>query len=293
MKTLNVCDKKNTFFILSLILIFISVGALLYKGLNFGIDFIGGTIIQIELNEKFETTDISEIIDAYDKSADITYSGDDKTQVIINTKVDLSEDQRKEVFQIFKDKYNLADKDLLSMEKVSPSIGSELKKQSLIAAVIAVICMLIYITFRFEFTFGIASIIALAHDLLIVLGVYAILQIQVNTPFIAAILTILGYSINDTIVVFDRIRENRKKDKKIDFAELVNRSISQTITRSINTSLTTLLALSALYVLGVQSIKDFAFPMIIGFISGAYSSIFVASSFWFWVNEKKVKGVKS
>ncbi|MFZ7119862.1 MAG: protein translocase subunit SecF [Eubacteriaceae bacterium] len=293
MKNLNVTGKKNIFFIISLILIFISVGALLYKGLNFGIDFIGGTIIQIELNEKFETSDISEIIDTYDKSADITYSGDEKTQVIINTKVDLSEDQRKEVFQIFKDKYDLEDEDLLSIEKVSPSIGSELKRQSLIAAVIAVVCMLIYITFRFEFTFGIASIIALVHDLLIVLGVYAIFQIQVNTPFIAAILTILGYSINDTIVVFDRIRENRKKDKKLDFAELVNRSISQTITRSINTSLTTLLALSALYVLGVQSIKDFAFPMIIGFVSGAYSSIFVASSFWFWVNEKKLKSTKS
>jgi preprotein translocase subunit SecF len=287
----NIIKNHNKFFILSAILLTISVGALLFRGLNMGIDFIGGTIVQIDLNQEFETSDIRGFTDKFDESADITYAGEDRFQMIISTKVDLDEDQRAQLIDDLTENYG-DDTEVLSIDNVSATIGNELKAQAILAVGVAILGMLVYITFRFEFLFGIAAIIALVHDVIIVLGVYAIFGIQVNTPFIAAVLTILGYSINDTIVVFDRIRENRGKYKRNDFVSLVDNSIHQTLRRSINTSLTTILAISALYFVGVQSIKDFTLPMIIGFLSGTYSSIFIASSFWYVIKEKRMTDIK-
>ncbi|EGO86384.1 preprotein translocase subunit SecF, partial [Clostridium botulinum C str. Stockholm] len=173
----------------------------------------------------------------------------------------------------------LKDKALISQNKVGPSVGNELKKKSLGALIIATIAMLIYIGFRFEIKFGIAAILGLVHDILITLGVYAITQIPVNTPFIAAMLTIVGYSINDTIVIFDRIRENKRKLRGRDMVEIVNLSITQTMSRSINTVLTTLFTIVAVYVF-VPAVRDFTFPLIIGIVCGAYSSIFISSPIW-------------
>ena len=170
---------------------------------------------------------------------------------------------------------------MLSIDTVSPSIGAEVTRNAIIASIVAVMLMLVYITFRFEFLFGLTAVMALIHDLIIVLGVYSLFQIQVNSPFIAAILTILGYSINDTIVIFDRIRENRNKFGKFDYENLIDTSLSQTFQRSINTSITTLLAITAIYFLGVQAIKDFALPLIVGIMIGTYSSVFVASTLWY------------
>jgi protein-export membrane protein, SecD/SecF family len=254
-KNIQVVEKSKIWFAFSLILIAISIGSLFINGLNFGIDFIGGTIVTIELNTPFETSDAKALIEEYDSSADVTYAGEAKTQVIISTKKDLSTDDRQALFAKFQEKYNLEDTDLLSIDTVSPSIGAEMANSAMIAAVVAVLLMLVYITFRFEFMFGLAAVVALIHDLIIVLGVYSIFQIQVNSPLIAALLTILGYSINDTIVVFDRIRENRPKFGKYDFANLVDTSVSQTLRRSINTSFTTLLAIGALYVFGVRQYR--------------------------------------
>jgi preprotein translocase subunit SecF len=288
MKKLNlhVAERSKIWFAFSTVLLLISIVSIFIFGFNLGIDFQGGTIITIELNTQFETDDIREFTDVYDPDADITYAGDDETQVIISTKEDLSSEDRVALFDSIQEAYDLDDTDLLSIDDISAAIGSELLFSSFLACVVAVLCMLIYITIRFEFTFGIAAIIALAHDLIIVLGVYAIFQIPINTPFIAAMLTILGYSINDTIVVFDRIRENRSRYGRNNFTELVNESISQVMSRSINTSLTTVMALLALYIIGVDSLKDFALPMIVGFISGTYSSIFVASAIWYNVKQK-------
>ena len=279
-KNVQVVEKSKIWFAFSLILIAISIGSLFINGLNFGIDFIGGTIVTIELNTPFETSDAKALIEEFDSSADVTYAGEAKTQVIISTKKDLSTEERQALFSKFQEKYNLADTDLLSIDTVSPSIGEEMANSAMIAAVVAVLLMLVYITFRFEFMFGLAAVIALIHDLIIVLGVYSIFQIQVNSPLIAALLTILGYSINDTIVVFDRIRENRPKFGKYDFASLVDTSVTQTLRRSINTSFTTLLAISALYIFGVPAVQDFALPLIVGIVCGTYSSIFVASTLW-------------
>jgi preprotein translocase subunit SecF len=293
MKNLKIVEKSKIWFILSAVLIVISLGSLMIQGLNFGIDFIGGTIITIDLKTPFETSDARAIVDQYDSHADITNAGDDGSQIIISTKKDLSTDERTNLFAAFQEKYTLESTDLLSIDTVSPSIGAEVAQSAFIACIVAVALMLAYITFRFEFFFGLTAVIALVHDLIIVLGVYSIFQIQVNSPFIAAMLTILGYSINDTIVVFDRIRENRNRFGKFEYVPLVDISISQTMQRSINTSLTTLLAIGSIYVLGVQSIRDFALPLIVGIISGTYSSIFIASTLWVKIKEKQAQKINT
>ncbi|AFA48956.1 protein translocase subunit SecF [Acetobacterium woodii] len=284
-KNIQIAEKSKIWFAFSLILITISIGSLFINGLNFGIDFIGGTIVTIELHTPFETSDAKALIDEFDSSADVTYAGDAKTQVIISTKDDLSSEERQALFDKFQEKYNLENSDLLSIDTVSPSIGAEMTNSAMIAAIVAVLLMLLYITFRFEFMFGLTAVVALVHDLIIVLGVYSVFQIQVNSPLIAALLTILGYSINDTIVVFDRIRENRLKFGKYDYAALIDTSVSQTLRRSINTSFTTLLAIGSLYVFGVPAVQDFALPLMVGIISGTYSSIFIASALWCKIKE--------
>lgn len=283
---MKIVEYRKLWFTVSVVMILIGSIFMMLNGLNLGIDFAGGTIINIDLHQTFEVSEIREITDTFDGSADVTYSGNDKKQVIIQTQESLAEDQRKEIFSEFKEKYNLNEKDLLSIDQVEPVIGDELKSQVLIAILVAVIAMLIYITFRFELSFAISAIVALTHDMLIVLAFYAIMGIQVNTPFIAAMLTILGYSINDTIVIFDRIRENRKKMKKNDYTTLINTSVSQSLARSINTSLTTLITISALYILGVEAIRSFALPLIVGFLSGTYSSIFIASPVWYLIKTR-------
>ena len=286
---MKIIEYKNLWFAISGIIIVIGMVFLIFSGLNLGIDFAGGTIINIDLHQTFEVPEIREIIDSFDKSADITYSGEDRQEVIIQTQESFTKEQRKEIFSLFQEKYDLEEKDLLSIDQVEPAIGGELKRQVFIAVGVAIIAMLIYIAFRFELAFGFAAIIALTHDMLVVLAFYAIAGIQINAPFIAAMLTILGYSINDTIVIFDRIRENRKKFKRTDYINLINTSINQSLSRTINTSVTTLITITALYILGVEAIRSFALPLIVGFVAGTYSSIFIASPIWYLLKTRKNK----
>ena len=202
----------------------------------------------------------------------------------------MNDTQISQLFNELKTKYSLNQSALVSTNRIGPSVGKELRQKALLSAAVATLGILIYTTLRFELKSGIAAIIALIHDLLVMVTVYAVLQIPVNSSFIAAMLTILGYSINDTIVVFDRIRENRKMGKIKDFTEIADVSITQTMSRSINTVLTTLFTITAVYIFGVSSIKDFALPLIVGIISGCYSSIFIASPIWvLWENKEKKK----
>ncbi|NLN97815.1 MAG: protein translocase subunit SecF [Eubacteriaceae bacterium] len=282
----KIIEKTKIWFILSGLMLLLTIGSFLVQGLNYGIDFLGGTIITIDLHQHFKTEDARKIVDPYDKGADITYAGDDKTNIIIGTKENLDEKQRKEIFEGFKKEYGLEDKDLLSIDTISPTIGGETAKNAALASTVVVVMILVYITFRFQFFFGLAAVSALIHDVIIMIGVYSFFRIPVNSPFIAAILTILGYSINDTIVVFDRIRENSRLYKKMDVDELVNRSINQSLRRSVNTTLTTLMAVTSLYIFGGVAIRDFALPLIVGLIIGCYSSIFVASPIWVLLEKK-------
>ncbi|MDD2574519.1 MAG: protein translocase subunit SecF [Firmicutes bacterium] len=278
---MKIFEKRKLWFGISGLIILVGLVFTLITGLNLGIDFTGGTIIQIDLGKTFTAQEIREITDGFDKEAAITYAGEERTQVQIKTKLDLSETERAEIFDQFKDKYGLDAGSLVSMQKVGPTIGDQLKKQAFISLAAAAVGMLLYITYRFEFKFGVAATAALLHDMLIMLAVYAVMQIPINTSFIAAVLTIVGYSINATIVVFDRIRENRGFMKKgTSLAELVNLSINQTIARSMNTSLTTLLTIGMIYILGVSAIKEFALPLIVGILSGTYSSVLIAGPLW-------------
>lgn len=277
---MNIIGKRNIFFIISLLIIAVGFVFLVSSGLNLGIDFTGGTSIHIDLNKQVSVSEIREITDEIDENADIIHAGEGNKEVIIKTSRSLDNEQRKVLLSKFKDKYNVSDGDITS-ENFGPAIGKEIQQKAYISILIATICMLIYITYRFEFKFGIAAVIALVHDVLITLSVFTLFKIPVTSSFVAAILTIVGYSINDTIVVFDRIRENLKKMKKEPYEDIINKSISQTIIRSINTSFTTLLAITSLYIFGVEAIKDFALPLIVGVLAGTYSSIFIASPAWF------------
>jgi preprotein translocase subunit SecF len=191
----------------------------------------------------------------------------------------ITKDQIAQVKKDINGKYGTNDS-VWSEENVGPSIGKELTRNAIIALLIATLAMLVYVAFRFEIRFGVAAILALVHDVLVMITVYTVLQIPVNSSFIAAILTVVGYSINDTIVIFDRIRENMRFMRKVDSVELANVSITQTMARSVNTILTTLFTITALYFVGVSSVKELALPLIIGIISGCYSSIFIASPIW-------------
>lgn len=283
-KDLKIAENVKIWFGISLVLITISLGSLLIQGLNFGIDFVGGTIINIELHTTFENADARAIIENYDSSADITYAGDGQTQVVITSKKNFSTDERQAIFSAFQEKYNLQNADLLSIDTVNPSIGAEATTNAMLAVVVAVVLMLLYITFRFELVSGITAVMALIHDVIVVIGVYSVFQIQVNSPFIAAILTILGYSIMDTVVVFDRVRENRPKFGKYAYGELLDASVTQTMRRSINTSVTTFLAIASLYFFGVPAIQDFALPLMVGVVVGTYSSIFNAGALWYVIS---------
>jgi preprotein translocase SecF subunit len=277
---MKISENYKIWFGVSILIMILGLVMTLTSGINLGIDFTGGTMMQFNIGKDFTVQEIREITSKFNLDADILHVGDEKQEVLIKTKKDLSNEERMEIFSAFQEKYDLIDTDFRQTQQFGPSIGDEIRNKALISILIASIGMLLYITFRFEFRFGVAAITALIHDVLIVLSVYAIFKVPINSSFIAAILTIVGYSINDTIVVFDRLRENVKYMKKESYFQVADKSIKQTLTRSINTSLTTLLVIGSLYVLGVESIKEFALPLLAGVLTGTYSSIFIASPVW-------------
>jgi preprotein translocase subunit SecF len=274
---LKIVEKSKIWFAMSTLIILIGLFSVATKGLNLGIDFKGGTVVDIKIGKQYNVEDIRQIAVKYDPGAQVQEVEGDEVTIRSNT---LTDEQVPQLFEDVKAKYGLNDDALRSTERIGPSIGQELRKNAVIATLLALAGMLIYITVRFEFKFGMAAMIKLVHDLLITLAVYAVFQLPVNSSFIAAMLTILGYSINDAIVVFDRIRENRKIHKYNDYVTLVNGSLTQTMSRSINTGLAVLIALTCLYIFGVSAVREFALPIVIGIASGLYSSIFIASPLW-------------
>ena len=281
---LNIIGKRKLWFAISGILLIIGIGAILTQGLNLGIDFTGGTIMQFGFNKEVPNAEIREILSA---------SGVNKESVVQQTENNgiqfktgkLSQDQIVEVQNKIEERYPSAE--MLRTAAVGPTIGEELKANALTALVIAAIAIVIYISVRFEFRFAMAAIMALLHDVSIVLGAFAILGLEINSPFIAALLTIVGYSINDTIVIFDRIREKMHYSKKDTFEGLNNEALLDTLPRSINTSATTLLPILAILILGGTTIQTFMIALLIGMLSGTYSSIFVASPILVEWNERK------
>ena len=287
---IKIIEHKKIRFSISIIIIVIGFLFVSIRGLNIGIDFQGGTEITMNFGHEFNKADVDNIIYKYNPDA-ITTTANNGTELDIKA-TNFSTEKTNEMIKEIESTFNLSSDALVSQNEIGPSIGQQLTKGAIIALSIAVICMLIYVAIRFEFAYGISAIIALAHDALITISIYAIFNIPVNTPFIAAILTVIGYSVNDTIVIFDRIRENRKKMKGESFDSIANKSLSQTMSRSINTTLTTLTTIVAMYIF-VPSIRDFAFPLIIGIVSGGCSSIFIATPVWCVIkNRKSAKKIK-
>jgi len=269
---------RKIWYAISLLVILPGLASLVLQGLNWGIDFKGGNLIEVRLEQDVRIEQVRNVVEklGYGAARNIQQSG--ANDFIIRTR-ELTEAESEKLISTLED--DLGSVVLLRNERVGPKIGRELTFKAIWALLIASALMLIYITFRFEFKQGVAAIIALLHDVLVVLGIFSLWQIEVNSAFVAAVLTIIGYSINDSIIIFDRIRENMKMRKKGESLEdLVNVSLWQTLARSINTVLTVVFVLVALYFLGGTTIKTFVLAMLIGVTSGAYSSIFSASPVW-------------
>ncbi len=262
---------STIFFLTSLLFIII-------KGLNYGIDFKGGTLIELRTENSIEASSIRSTLDAMDLGdINVKKFGKDGDYLI---KVEQKSSNDNNL--IPKIKKNLSDNlsaevNFRRVENVGPKVSSELLESSVIAISLALAAMLFYIWVRFEWQFSIGSIIALFHDVVITLGIFSILSLEINLSIIAAVLTIVGYSMNDTVVIYDRIRENLFKYSKISISEVANLSINETLARTIITSVTTLLALLSIYILGGEILRGFSFAMILGVLIGTYSSIFVAS----------------
>ena len=253
---------------------------------NLSIDFAGGTEMEFNLHKTVDQTVQTEVRELFQEvtgvdPSSVTSSGDSNENVLIRS-TSIDSEKRAAVIDKMVETYSLDKdgKDLYNNNDVSPSVGSDLQRAAFLCAVVAIVLMLIYITIRFELTSGLAAVTCLIHDLLIMLSVYVWFQIPLDTGFIAAALTILGYSINASIIVFDRIRENLRVARKEPFEEVAERSVWQTMGRTINTTLTTLFTVGMIFVLGVPSLKQFTLQLIVGIVAGAWSSIMLSASFW-------------
>ncbi len=295
-KTIDFVGRRAIFFGISLAVIaagFISMGINGAKGshaLNFGLDFMGGTSTTADFGRDYSIEEIeSEIVPVV---AEITGDNDIQTnkvegttQITIKTRT-LDLDEREALTQALTEDFDVSE-DTITSQSISSTISSEMRSDAIVAVLVASICMLIYIRFRFgDIRFGASAVLALLHDVLVVLTVYAVLRISVGSTFIACMLTIIGYSINDTIIIFDRLRENMGKHvgtkvTRATLMEVANTSITQTLSRTINTSLTTFVMVLMLFILGVSSIRDFSLPLMAGLICGSYSSVFISCSLWY------------
>ena len=290
MPKFDIAGRYKVWFVISLLVIVPGLISMAVRGLNFGIDFTGGTIIDLKFEQPIRIEQIRDSLRAYGlEGSTIQLSGEtsgveSSTDVMIRT-VDLEENDRKAVMASLR--ADVGSYEVMREEKVGATIGSELIFNAVMALVISWGIIILYVAYRFEFRFGIAAVLALVHDILIVLAFFSFTQRQVDSSFVAALLTIVGYSINDTIVIFDRIRENLKLHFRRggDVRELVNRSIYQALTRSLFTVFTVLFTTFALYFFGGETTKDFAFALLVGFSSGCYSSIFIAGPLWMVLRE--------
>lgn len=284
-KTFAFMKHRKIYYVISVAIIAVGLVFSVARGLNYGIDFTGGTMIQVDLHRQVPIAEVEQSIEEYELDPSIIYSGEENTQVVIKTMEFLDNDQRADVIDTMGEHFDISDEDVLASEQFGPSVGDELKWNAVKAVLIASVGMLIYIIFRFKsWKYGFSSIAGVVHDVLVVLAFYAVFGFTVNNPFIAAILTLVGYSINDTIVIFDRIRENERINKKSDLEDTIDSSINSTLNRTIMTSLTTLVVMIPLCIMVSSSIREFIIPLMIGIVVGCYSSIFVCSPLYYDLN---------
>ena len=294
---MKIIENRKIFFAVSVVLICIGLAAMALHAnagrgaLNWDVEFTGGTSMELDMGGAFENDTLEDIV------REVTGQTSPQIQQVIGTNSvgiklqSIDSEMRVALMDAVTKTY--PDAELTEANDISGTVSGEMQQAAIKATLIACVAMLLYISLRFrDFRAGGSAIIALIHDVLIVLSAYALLRIPVNQSFIAVLLTILGYSVNSTIVIFDRIRENKSAFQTGHAAEKINKSVSQTLARSINTSLTTLFTIGAIYILGVQSIKEFSLPLIVGIVAGAYSSICISGSVWYTFLPKIEKGEK-
>ncbi|MDD4775997.1 MAG: protein translocase subunit SecF [Syntrophomonas sp.] len=275
-------QKRKWFYIISLLIIVPGIISMFVQGFNLGIDFKGGSMLRYQISATTEAAAITQVVNDLQVASEVVVQQSGNDFYIRSN--ELNQEQTKQITAALSARYG--EVTLLSAESVGATIGAELVRNAFLAVAIALVLMLIYISFRFEWTFGLAAVMALFHDVLIVCGIFSLFQLEVNGAFIAAILTVIGYSINDTIVIFDRVRENLRMKKKEALDALLNKSIMQTMNRSVNTVLTVLMPLIALLMFGGATIKVFVITLLIGFIFGMYSSICIASPFYYEIKQR-------
>jgi preprotein translocase subunit SecF len=280
---MDFAGKFKMWFGISLAIIIIGLGFLVTQGFNLSIDFTGGNLLEVKFAESVSSEQVRDVLQKFNLEKSPVQSAGSNTY-IIRTQT-LTEEKSTDLLQtLTKD---LGKNEVLRNEKVDALIGDELTRNGILALVLASLGIVLYVTWRFEFNFAVGGIVALLHDVLIMVAFMAIFRLEVDSTFIAAVLTILGYSINDTIVIFDRIRENMKSRKYKDFRELINESIMQTMRRTIFTGTATIITLVALIVLGGETTKVFCTALLVGCISGMYSTVFIASPVWMVMKERR------
>ncbi len=283
-KPISLMSKSRRFGILSLTLVILSLGLIFTKGFNYGLDFAGGTLVQVHYDQKAPIDKIRQAI-AKDKNyenASVTYFGDEN-EVIIRTKnssKSLGKDMGDTMRELLKGTGNF---EVRRVDMVGAKVGSELREKGMMSLFLAILGILIYVSIRFEWRFAIASVLALVHDVTIAMGAVVLFNVEVNLDTLAALLTILGYSLNDTIIVFDRIREGIQRSKESALDKIIDESVTQTLSRTTLTSLTTFFVVLTLFVFGGEIIKGFSFTLLVGVVVGTYSSIFVASPILMWL----------
>lgn len=283
MRHIDFMKHRKITLTISLVLVLASIALLLTRGLNLGIDFTGGNVIQAEFEKRPDVAEVREVISGIvAKGAMIQNFGE--KGIIIRTNED-TEQSREAVVKALTAKY--ADMKVTGFEKVGPVVGGELRRQAVIGVTIALVAILIYITLRFQFKFAVVSVVPLVHDVIIALGFFSLTQFEIGSSFIAAILTIVGYSLNNTIIILDRVRENWGTLSREGIVNLVNKSLNQTLARTINTTLTTLFPVVALCVWGGPVLMAFSYAMLVGMIAGTWSSMFVATGLLCEWNLKK------
>jgi preprotein translocase subunit SecF len=270
--------RRIIWYAISILIILPGIISLFTQGVNLGIDFTGGSLLDVKFNQATTIEQVRDVLQGFEL-ADASIQSSGEADFIIKTR-ELSEEENKSVVTALDSE--LGGVTLQRSERVGPVIGQELIWKAIYALLIAAVLMIVYITWRFEFKQGIATIVAMLHDLLVVLGIFSIFQIEVDSAFVAAILTIVGYSINDTIVIFDRIRENMLNRKKGEALEdVINASLWQTMARSINTGVSVIMVLVAMLLMGGTTIRGMVLALLIGVVSGVYSSVCNASPIWF------------
>lgn len=293
-KQFHFIKHRKIYYIVSIIIILAGLVTLGVKGFNYGIDFTGGTKMQFDMGKQISTEQVKDVMKNHDvnlKQMQVVFAGDNDEQVIVRTNESLNKDERQAIIKDFEKTFDITDDDVLASEHFGASIGKELKSNALKALGLAALGMLIYIRLRFrQWKFGAAALLGVLHDVLILVTFYAIFRVTVNNPFIAAVLTVVGYSINDTIVIFDRVRENLRFMRRGKVDEILDKSINQTLSRSIMTSFTTLIVMVPLYILTTSSIREFVLPLMIGVATGAFSSIFICSPLYYEFSKGSHRG---